>query len=208
MGKNKKKLEKILNLQRYIVGSCNLMPDNIACMKWGGFIKDIKGRETMSYQFATSGNKQIYIWKFNAKNGHFENEFINTGSTIRDYLCIEFSKPNQEYLYAGTSSGDFCTFQMKNKILSSIITVAPLGVTSIHTSCSSILHIGCGNGSFVNFSIDGPKLTQKNQVSLFGSIKSISSSSDGSQCIVGTDKGEKTIDMNKLNFNYFLFAFN
>jgi len=30
-------------------------------------------------------------------------------------LC--FSKPDEQYLFAGTTSGDFCCFQVKNRLL-------------------------------------------------------------------------------------------
>ena len=33
----------------YIVASVQLMPDPMNCMAWGGFQKDIKGRETKEY---------------------------------------------------------------------------------------------------------------------------------------------------------------
>lgn len=101
----------------FIVGSYPLMPDPIVCMSWGGFVKDIKGRDTAKYQFATTGNKQLMFWKFDAFKGFFEHEVINTGSTIREYLSLAFSKNKEDYLYAGTASCDFCIFQMKNKVI-------------------------------------------------------------------------------------------
>lgn len=33
-----------------------MIPETISCMRWGGFMKDIKGRNTSLYQFATCGN--------------------------------------------------------------------------------------------------------------------------------------------------------
>lgn len=41
----------------YIVAKHNILPDPLCCMRWGGFVKDIKGRNTDKYQFATAGNK-------------------------------------------------------------------------------------------------------------------------------------------------------
>lgn len=41
----------------YIVGKHVLFPDPLLCMRWGGFVKDIKGRNTEKYQLATAGNK-------------------------------------------------------------------------------------------------------------------------------------------------------
>tara|TARA_B110000503_G_C7010740_1_gene355564 strand:- start:303 stop:467 length:165 start_codon:yes stop_codon:yes gene_type:complete len=41
----------------YIVAKHILTPDPLSCMRWGGFVKDIKGRNTDRYQLATAGNK-------------------------------------------------------------------------------------------------------------------------------------------------------
>jgi hypothetical protein len=100
-----------------------MIPEPISCARWGGYVKDIKGRDTYKYQLATAGNKQICIWKLDAKSGQLEHDVINTGSTIRDYICMDFSKNKEDYLYVGTTSGDFCIFQMKNMVLSAIVNV-------------------------------------------------------------------------------------
>ena len=173
----------------YIVGSFPLLPDPILFMKWGGFVKDIKGRDTNRYQFATCGNKQLYIWKFDSKTGTFEHEYLNTGSTIREYICLDFSKNKEEFLYAGTTSGDFCVFQMKNRLLTSINTVAALGVTSLKAITSNVLLAGCGNGTLGLYKLDNGAATQLKQVALYGRITAITHSEDSSQSLVGTDQG-------------------
>lgn len=99
----------------YIVGSVSHMPEPTTIARWGGYAKDIKGRDTPKYQFATAGNKQICLWKLDPRSGVFEKEMVNTGNLVRDYVCMEFSKQREEYLVLGTTSGDFCVFQMKNK---------------------------------------------------------------------------------------------
>lgn len=99
----------------FIVGSVVQSPEPTLIAKWGGFAKDIKGRDTPKYQFATAGNKQISLWRLDTRVGTFEHEMVNTGNMIRDYLCMEFSRGREEFLVLGTASGDFCVFQMKNK---------------------------------------------------------------------------------------------
>lgn len=173
----------------YIVGSYPLLPDPIICMKWGGFVKDIKGRDTNRYQFATAGNKQLFIWKFDAKTGSFEHEYLNTGSTIREYICLEFSKNKEDFLYAGTTSGDFCIFQMKNKLLASINIVAALGVTAIKAVSRTLLLAGCGNGTIALYKLEGGTASQLKKISLNGKITSFSHSEDELQTLIGTDQG-------------------
>ena len=73
-------------------------------------MKDIKGRDTKQYQFATAGGNKICIWNLDAQKGQLEKNFINTGSMTRDYNTLEFSLNREDYLFAGTMSGDFCMF--------------------------------------------------------------------------------------------------
>jgi hypothetical protein len=120
-------------------------------MRWGGYAKDIKGRDTNKYQFCTIGNKQLCLWKLDSKLGQIEKEFINTGSMIRDYVCVDFSKNREDYLYVGTLSGDFCCFQMKTKVLSVVKPVSALGVQSIRAVTANSLLVGCGDGSISLF---------------------------------------------------------
>ena len=87
-------------------------------MRWGGKVKDIKGRDTKLYQYATCGHKQICIWSINPHNGVMQHFTINTGNLIREYICIDFSLNREQYLFAGTTSGDFLVFSMKTKSLS------------------------------------------------------------------------------------------
>lgn len=81
------------------------------------------------------------------KTGQFEHEMVNTGNMIREYVCMEFSKNREDYLLLGTSSGDFCTFQMKNKFFGHYITVAALGVQTIRFIDNTMFLVGTGNGT-------------------------------------------------------------
>jgi cilia- and flagella-associated protein 52 len=37
-------------------------------------------------------------------------DLINTGTVVRDYSCMTFSKNREDYLFAGSESGDFLAF--------------------------------------------------------------------------------------------------
>lgn len=54
-------------------------------LKWGGFSKDIKSRNTSNYQFASVGSKKITVWILDPYNGKFQNDIINTSPIVRDY---------------------------------------------------------------------------------------------------------------------------
>jgi len=73
-------------------------------------VKDIKLRPTTKYQFAMSGSKKLNLWSLDPATGQCTSEWVNTGAFMRDYSCMAFSKPSEEFLFAGTLSGDFCCF--------------------------------------------------------------------------------------------------
>jgi hypothetical protein len=49
-------------------------------------------------------------------------------------------------LYAGTASGDFCVFQLKGKVLASVVTVGAQGVQSLVSITPEIIAAGSGQG--------------------------------------------------------------
>ena len=96
------------------MSSISIIPQVFAesprCIKWGGYVKDIKLRATSKYQFAMSGSKKLNLWSVDPSTGQCQTELVNTGAFLRDYSCMAFSKPSEEFLFAGTLSGDFCSF--------------------------------------------------------------------------------------------------
>lgn len=98
----------------HIVSSLQIVPTIMAeaprSLKWGGYVKDIKLRPTSKYQFAISGSKKLTLWQLDPSTGQCDNELVSTGAFMRDYSCLAFSKPSEEFLFAGTMSGDFCSF--------------------------------------------------------------------------------------------------
>lgn len=166
-----------------------MIPEPIICARWGGFVKDIKGRDTNRYQLATAGNKQICIWKLDASKGALEHALINTGSTVREYICLDFSRNKEDYLFAGTASGDFCVFQMKSLVLSAICNVCALGVTSIQAVDVNLLAVGGGNGTMNFYGLDGAKTPLIAKQTLTGAVNSLSYPDDRSIILASTDRG-------------------
>lgn len=62
------------------------------CLAWGGFVKDVKGRQTTNYQFALSAQKKMTMWQLNPVTGQFNTELVSTGTMVREYSCMTFSK--------------------------------------------------------------------------------------------------------------------
>lgn len=95
----------------------------------------------------------------------------------------------EDYLFVGTSTGDFLVFSLKNNHLSGKINVSALGVTSIRAVNKNCLVAGCGNGDLMTFQVEGHVITPKNKVSLAGGISSISVSSNEKEILAATNKG-------------------
>lgn len=79
-----------------------IFPDGITSLCWGGYVKDIKLRNTQNYQFAISGSKKLTLWSLDPQAGQCKYEAMQTGAMVRDYTCMTFSKPNEEFLFVGT----------------------------------------------------------------------------------------------------------
>ena len=90
----------------HIVSRVNVIPSIFSeapkFIRWGGFVKDVKLRPTSKYQLAMSGAKKLVMAQLEPSTGQVTTELVNTGSFIRDYICLEFSKPSEEFLFAGT----------------------------------------------------------------------------------------------------------
>ena len=131
-----------------------IFPDGITSLTWGGFVKDIKLRDTTNYQFAIAGSKKLTLWSLDPMQGSCKNELMQTGAMVRDYTCLTFSKPNQEFLFAGTKSGEFCSFQVKNKMFVFSQSVCAQGIKNIQAVTNDKICVGGGDGQVVLFHVD------------------------------------------------------
>jgi WD40 repeat protein len=123
-----------------------IFPDGISSLSWGGFVKDIKLRNTTNYQFAIAGSKKLTLWSIDPAQGLCKNELLPTGAMVRDYTCLAFSKPNEEFLFAGTKSGDFCSFQVKNRMFVFAQSVCAQGIKCIQAVTNDKICVGGGDG--------------------------------------------------------------
>jgi WD40 repeat protein len=124
----------------------SVMTENPKASAWGGYVKDVKGRPTMNYQFALSGQKKLTLWQLNPVTGQLTYELMSTGSMVRDYSCLTFSKNQEDFLFAGTSSGEFMGFFVKNKSLVFSLNVCAMGIKTIKTVSAEKVIVGGGDG--------------------------------------------------------------
>lgn len=111
--------------------------------------------------------------------GHLTMELINTGTFVRDYTCMTFSKNNEDFLFAGTSSGDLIGFQTKTKAMAFSINFCAMGVRTIQAVSADRIIAGGGDGQVVLFKTNGKDTVQSQKIQIFGAIHGLSVSPDG-----------------------------
>lgn len=129
------------------------------------------------------------LWQLNPVSGQLNNELVSTGSMVRDYTCITYSKNQEDYLYAGTSSGDLIGFFVKNKMMVFSQNVCAMGIKTIKAVDADRIVVGGGDGQVVLFKTDGKDTASLFKIQIFGAIHGLSVSPDGLQSLVATDKG-------------------
>mmetsp|Transcript_6964 Transcript_6964/g.10193 ORF Transcript_6964/g.10193 Transcript_6964/m.10193 type:complete len:635 (+) Transcript_6964:20-1924(+) len=101
----------------YIVASAHLPVKQTTSQKsndgnkvkiaWGGNTRDIKRRKTGNYQFATAINKsELILWTLDPYKGALTSKNINTQGYVRVYTALAFDTASNEYIIAGSTSGD------------------------------------------------------------------------------------------------------
>ena len=103
-------------------------------VSWGGMFKDIKRRDTETYQFVTAGKRQLQRWLLDPYSGTCEKESIKT-TAVRDITCVGWSD-DFEFLFAGSTTGDVMAFSIKYLSLgTSLRRNAPAPARGMRTMC-------------------------------------------------------------------------
>jgi WD40 repeat protein len=135
-----------------IVASHAHMPKDTKCITFGGFIRDIKRRDTHRYQMCSGGAQGLIIWDLDPYSGELNSTKIvgDARATIsRDITAITFSY-DREYLFAATFSGDFLVVSMKSLKIVRAVPATRMGLCAIHALRDAIV-IGGGDGSLILF---------------------------------------------------------
>ncbi|KAF4695523.1 DNA-directed DNA polymerase delta [Perkinsus olseni] len=135
----------------------------------GGFVKDVKRRNTSIYQLASCGGRNVTVWEFNDEAQSIAPVSISpSGKQTRSFECLCFSA-DYELLFVGTSSGDIAVVKMRNRVVQgfsepvgaggifSLAYVAPAGESPVVLAAS-------GDGSITLFSCVLTELRQLKRV--------------------------------------------
>jgi WD40 repeat protein len=172
----------------------------IDCACWGGRKKNIKRRETTQLQLATGSAGALKYWTLDPAAGSLTEEDFNTGVT-RNFTACSFSD-DAEYVFAGSSSGDFTCQHVRSKIMHSVTSACSNSVLSIlalpaalgtNESRPQRLVIGGGDGSIALFEGDGRSFRATSSIIVDGGVCSVQllNGPHGAETrlLVGTQKG-------------------
>lgn len=155
----------------------------VAAVAFGGMARDIKRRDTGSYQFATVGSRMLLLWAMNPMNGELSQTKIEQ-SLVRDFTCAQFS-PDRETFIAGSTSGDYAVVHVKTKRLIKTVPACSCGINSIAYFIGGIL-VGGGDGSVVVYTHE---FVGTSDVVLDGPVVGFALNTAQSELVVGTTPG-------------------
>jgi len=119
------------------------------CACWGGRKKDAKRRETTQYQLATGGPGHLTYWTLDPMAGTMVADDCSLGNQVRTYCALAFSTDG-DYVFAGSTSGDFTAVHVKHKTLHATTPACSGGVHSLialESEMGDRLVVGGGDGS-------------------------------------------------------------
>ena len=92
---------------------------------------------------------------------------------------MKFSKNQEDYLFAGTASGDLCGFHVKSKQLVFCLNLCALGIRTIQAISTTHIVAGGGDGQVFSVAINGKDSAVATKAAFYGAIHGLSSSLDG-----------------------------
>eukprot|EP01038_Epipyxis_sp_PR26KG_P004495 gene4495-6351_t len=183
----------------YIIASASKLPIGTKTIQFGGFIKDIKRRNTENYLLCSAGQDGLVVWDLNPYNGDLLPMKIlgETRASITRQLTSVCFSDDFEFIYCATTSGDFVIASMKAKKMVGNIQATKMSLNCILYHPRGIV-IGCGDRSVKLYSVQGDLL---GQVQLDGAVIGLSFSPDRVEVLATTSFGT----IYRLNLNTFQF---
>lgn len=160
-----------------IVSSAARISPGTCCASFGGFIKDIKRRDTDHYLLCTAGSDGLVLWDLDPYSGEmFPLKLTGEArATItRAITAVAFSQDN-ELLYGATTSGDYVIASMKSHKIAQAVSATRMGLNAIAALDHGGVAIGCGDATVKLFAANGDF---RAHVQLDGSVVGLSLSPD------------------------------
>jgi cilia- and flagella-associated protein 52 len=126
----------------------------------GGFVKDIKRRDTENYLFALLTVSNLYLIEFNV----FSNEIVSTpikNKLNRTFTCLCFTEDQR--IIVGSTTGDIAV--VKNKTIQSMTQIVKGGVVDILVVANDVVTAG-GDGSVCLLNLENNQVMLNTRVEL------------------------------------------
>ena len=140
-----------------IIASANRIPAGTSFVSCdGGYIKDIKKRDTDHYMIFTGGKDGLVMWDLEPYSGDMINMKItgDVRATInREITNISFSE-SKEFLFGATSSGDYIIASLRSHKITHAINATKMSVNCI-LFFNEMVVVGCGDFTIKTFSNNG-----------------------------------------------------
>lgn len=165
-----------------IISCSPKLPVGTTCVALGGFVRDIKRRDTPNYLICTGGQDGLLLWSLDAFSGDMESVKITgegRGAVLRNLTAIVFSD-DREMIYGASTSGDFIIANVRSQRIIQAVVATKMGLDSILAYDQGVI-IGCGD-STIKY-LDGQSMVI-GQTRLDGRVVSMSFSPDRLEVIV------------------------
>lgn len=145
-----------LDMSNGCIIACGKLPPGTVSIAAGGFVKDVKRRNTDRYLFCTAGSDGLMLWDLDPYSGDvFSSKLVgDVRATIaRNVQSIVFSE-DKETLYGATTSGDYVIAKLKAGRIVQAVQATKQDVKTIIKYNEGVV-VGCGDNSVKVFSPDG-----------------------------------------------------
>lgn len=178
-----------------IVASANKIPIGTTCVKFGGFVKDIKRRNTDKYQLCTAGNDGLMIWELDPYSGDMESYKLlgEVRATISRYVTDISWSDDFEFIYGATTSGDYIVASLKYRRIMQAVQATKMGLGCILYHSGGIV-IGCGDSTVKFFN---SQYAFQSEIRMDSPVVSLSFSPDRLEILILTAKGT----INRMNIH-------
>lgn len=138
-----------------IIAASSKLPKGTMCLAFGGFVRDIKRRDTNMYQLCTGGSDGLHLWQLNPYNGELNVIKLvgDVRATINRRITTLMFSSDLEELYGSSSSGDFVVANMRSQRITQAVVASKRGLLAISAYKDGLL-TGGGDGVVKVFSRD------------------------------------------------------
>ena len=159
-----------------IVAASPNLPEGTTCVCFGGFVKDIKRRNTDQYQICTGGASGLHLWQLNPYSGELANVKIvgDARGTVSRYVNGVTFSVDEEFILATTSSGDYLVASVKARHIVHVVPAARKGLVPVVALRDGHM-VGGGDGTVTYFTNHHDK---EAETVLDGPVVSLSLSTD------------------------------